>query len=183
MPPGRCYRAQRLRHTFSSPEAFSADELHLPYPDFLSYGTNLPHDRSSSNFGSELLRDPSSYSVGKRARMITSETSDSDTITNDLENSNRILQTHTSELTTSNHSESDSEAEQQVSCFGAQRPKRRHRGHVRSRSFSNARAGGSAGRRRLIQRSSSADLLMNYATMAVSTPQKRADGTQRLFFI
>ncbi|XP_017109937.2 uncharacterized protein Culd isoform X1 [Drosophila bipectinata] len=183
MPPGRCYRAQRLRHTFSSPEAFSADELHLPYPDFLSYGTNLPHERSSSNFGSELSRDPSSYSVGKRARMVTSEASDSDTITKDSESSNRVVQSHTTDLTTLNHSESDSEAEQQVSCFGAQRPKRRSRGHVRSRSFSNARAGGSARRRRLIQRSSSADLLMNYAAMAVSTPQKRSDGTQRLFFI
>jgi len=34
-----------------------------------------------------------------------------------------------------------------------------------------------------MQRSSSADLLMNYATMAVSTPQKTSEAMQRLFFI
>ncbi|XP_020816929.1 uncharacterized protein LOC110190668 isoform X2 [Drosophila serrata] len=187
MPPGRGYRVQRLRHTFSSPEAFTADELHLPYPDFLSYGTNLPHERSSSNFGSDLSRDPSSYSVGKRARLTLAEASDSaETITRESEeHSNQTLQSHmTVEETPAppNHSESESEAEQQVSCFGAvaQRPKRRHRSHVRSRSFSNPAAGG---RKRLIQRSSSADLLMNYAAMAVSTPQKRSEGIQRLFFI
>lgn len=186
VPPGRGYRVQRLRHTFSSPEAFTADELHLPYPDFLSYGTNLPHERSSSNFGSELSRDPSTYSVEKRARLTDTEASDSaETLTRDVEHSNQTLQ---SQMTVEeappppNHSESESEAEQQVSCFGAvaQRPKRRRRSHVRSRSFSNTAAGG---RRRLIQRSSSADLLMNYAAMAVSTPQKRTEGVQRLFFI
>ncbi|XP_017129511.1 uncharacterized protein LOC108147474 isoform X1 [Drosophila elegans] len=184
VPPGRGYRVQRLRHTFSSPEAFTGDELHLPYPDFLSYGTNLPHERSSSNFGSELSRDPSSYSVGKRARLNAEEASESDTITRDVEYSNQTLQSHVMEESPPNHSESESEGEQQVSCFGAvaQRPKRRHRAHVRSRSFSNT-AGGSAGRRRLIQRSSSADLLMNYAAMVVSTPQKRSEGVQRLFFI
>lgn len=184
VPPGRGYRVRRLRHTFSSPEAFTSDELHLPYPDFLSYGTNLPHERSSSNFGSELSRDPSSYSVGKRARLTPEDTSGSETITQEMEQSNQTLQSHVIVESHPSHSESESEAEQQVSCFGAvaQRPKRRHRGHVRSRSFSNAR-GGSAGRRRLMQRSSSADLLMNYATMAVSTPQKTSEAMQRLFFI
>ncbi|KAH8379418.1 hypothetical protein KR009_004890 [Drosophila setifemur] len=186
VPPGRGYRVQRLRHTFSSPEAFTTDGLHLPYPDFLSYGTNLPHERSSSNFGSELSRDPSSYSVGKKARLTTEMEGacDAETIAKDLECSNRSQQSPMTEETPTNHSDSESEAEQQVSCFGAvaQRPKRRNRGHVRSRSFSNARVG-SGGRRRLMQRSSSADLLMNYAAMAVSTPQKRAEGTQRLFFI
>jgi len=184
VPPGRGYRVRRLRHTFSSPEAFTGDELQMPYPDFLSYGTNLPHERSSSNFGSELSRDPSSYSVGKRARLTAEDASESETITRELEHSNQTLQSHVIAETPSNHSESESEGEQKVSCFGAvaQRPKRRHRSHVRSRSFSNA-GGGSAGRRRHIQRSSSADLLMNYATMAVSTPQKRSEGMQRLFFI
>lgn len=169
----RC-RVGRLRHTFSSPEAFNADELHLPYPDFLSYGTNLPHERSSSNFGSELSRDPSSYSLGKRARLAAAEQSECATLT---PNSEETLQ---SDLTQSqqeliashsnNNSNSDSEAEQQVSCFGAvitQRPKRRR---VRSRSLS----GGGSRRRRQLQRSSSADLLI-YATM-------QATG-ERLFFI
>lgn len=163
----RC-RVGRLRHTFSSPEAFNADELHLPYPDFLSYGTNLPHERSSSNFGSELSRDPSSYSLGKRARLAAAEQSECATLT---PNSEETLQ---SELTQSQQeliaSHSDSEAEQQVSCFGAvitQRPKRRR---VRSRSLS----GGGSRRKRQLQRSSSADLLI-YATM-------QATG-ERLFFI
>ncbi|XP_034659606.1 uncharacterized protein LOC117895798 isoform X1 [Drosophila subobscura] len=183
-PHGPSYRVQRLRHTFSSPEAFTpAHELHLPYPDFLSYGTNMPHERSSSNFGSELSRDPSSYSIGKRARLgAVGDQSESQTVTPQVDCSNETLQSPMTEETMPHmQSESESEAEQQVSCFGtvSQRPKRR-RGHVRSRSFSNTRG---AGRRRLIQRSSSADLLMNYASMAVSTPQKRGEGLQRLFFI
>ncbi|KAM8709232.1 hypothetical protein ACLKA7_016098 [Drosophila subpalustris] len=163
----RC-RVQRLRHTFSSPEAFSANELNLPYPDFLSYGTNLPHERSSSNFGSELSRDPSSYSFGKRAKLVDAEQSD-------LED--HSVQTPQSEADT----HSDSEAEQQVSCFGAvtQRPKRRR---VRSRSFSIAGRGGSAARRRLRQRSSSADLLI-YATMQKGQSENENGGGQRLFFI
>ncbi|XP_034106579.1 uncharacterized protein LOC117569506 isoform X1 [Drosophila albomicans] len=169
----RC-RVQRLRHTFSSPEAFNAPaELHLPYPDFLSYGTNLPHERSSSNFGSELSRDPSSYSLGKRARLAAAEQSDCRTLTpsSDVEESCSAAPVEIEQ-------HSDSDAEQQVSCFGAvvsQRPKRRR---VRSRSFSNARGagGGSGARRRLRQRSSSADLLI-YASM-----QREGEG-QRLFFI
>lgn len=162
----RC-RVQRLRHTFSSPEAFNANELNLPYPDFLSYGTNLPHERSSSNFGSELSRDPSSYSFEKRARLVPAEP-------NDLEDcSGQTLQSQLDP-------HSDSEAEQQVSCFGTvtQRPKRRR---VRSRSFSNARGGGSGARRRLRQRSSSADLLI-YATMQKEETDGSGEG-QRLFFI
>ncbi|EDV96708.1 GH16413 [Drosophila grimshawi] len=179
-PHGQRCRVQRLRHTFSSPEAFSAHELHLPYPDFLSYGTNLPHERSSSNFGSELSRDPSSYSVGKRARLAAAEPSECQTPTNDLECSDSTLQ---SEMTLSQQeliaTHNDSEAEQQVSCFGtvSQRPKR-HR--VRSRSFSSSRVG-SGGRRRLRQRSSSADLLI-YAGMQRDSDVE-AKTMQRLFFI
>ncbi|KAH8303010.1 hypothetical protein KR044_013177 [Drosophila immigrans] len=161
-------RVPRLRHTFSSPEAFNGHELQLPYPDFLSYGTNLPHERSSSNFGSELSRDPSSYSLGKRARLAAAtDQSDCCTLTPSSDVEPSQLEPH-----------SDSEAEQQVSCFGA--PRRRR---VRSRSFSSARAAGGSGggggggaRRRLRQRSSSADLLI-YASM-----QREGEG-ERLFFI
>lgn len=172
----RC-RVGRLRHTFSSPEAFNADELHLQYPDFLSYGTNLPHERSSSNFGSELSRDPSSSSsLGKRARLAAAEQSECATLTPNSERECSV-QTLQSELTQSQQeliaTQSDSEAEQQVSCFGAvitQRPKRRR---VRSRSLGG---GGSGARRRQMQRSSSADLLI-YAPM-----QSNGAG-ERLFFI
>ncbi|KAH8397513.1 hypothetical protein KR222_008702, partial [Zaprionus bogoriensis] len=143
-------RVQRLRHTFSSPEAFNADTaLQLPYPDFLSYGTNLPHERSnSSNFGSELSRDASSYSLaGKRARLAAaaepSVCPSSDT--------------------------GDSEAEQQVSCFGTRRRRQR------SRSLSGG-GGGGATRRRQLPRSSSADLLI-YATL------QAGGNSERLFFI
>ncbi|XP_064542218.1 uncharacterized protein Culd isoform X1 [Drosophila montana] len=152
-PHGQRCRVQRLRHTFSSPEAFSAHDLQLPYPDFLSYGTNMPHERSSSNFGSELSRDPSSYSVGKRARL-------------------------QSELTL--EPPSDSEAEQQVSCFGAVARRR-----VRSRSFSSSasRAGGSGPRRRLRQRSSSADLLIYASMQRDGNEPVECNTLQRLFFI
>ncbi|KAH8365913.1 hypothetical protein KR093_007304 [Drosophila rubida] len=164
----RC-RVQRLRHTFSSPEAFNAHELQLPYPDFLSYGTNLPHERSSSNFGSELSRDPSSCSLGKRARLAAAEQSECRTLTpsSDVEQERPGTQL---QLETELEPHSDSEAEQQVtSCFGRRR--------VRSRSFSSGRgAGGSGARRRLRQRSSSADLLI-YASM-----QREGEG-ERLFFI
>ncbi|XP_030567182.1 uncharacterized protein LOC115767151 isoform X1 [Drosophila novamexicana] len=151
-PHGQRCRVQRLRHTFSSPEAFCAPELQLPYPDFFSYGTNMPHERSSSNFGSELSRDPSSYSVGKRARL-------------------------QSDLTL--EPPSDSETEQQVSCFGAVARRR-----VRSRSFSSsASRAGSGPRRRLRQRSSSADLLI-YASMQRDGNEHAEGNTlQRLFFI
>lgn len=165
----RC-RVGRLRHTFSSPEAFNADELHLPYPDFLSYGTNLPHERSSSNFGSELSRDPSSYSLGKRARLAAAEQSECATLTPNSEETLQSELTRSQQELIASHNNSDSEAEQQVSCFGAvitQRPKRRR---VRSRSL----GGGGSRRKRQLQRSSSADLLI-YATM-------QATG-ERLFFI
>ena len=179
-PHGQRYRVQRLRHTFSSPEAFGCHELHLPYPDFLSYGTNMPHERSSSNFGSELSRDPSSYSFGKRARLVAAEQSECQTLTptptRELECSGQTLQ---SEMTLYQRDLlSDSEAEQQVSCFGtvAQRPKRRR---VRSRSFS----AGSGARRRLRQRSSSADLLI-YASLERDVVANAEGNTmQRLFFI
>jgi len=167
---------QRLRHTFSSPEAFNANELNLPYPDFLSYGTNLPHERSSSNFGSELSRDPSTYSIGKRARLAAVDPSDGHSELEDCsaQTQQSVMDPH-----------SDSEAEQQVSCFGTvtQRSKRRR---VRSRSLSNAQGGGGGGsgtRRRLRQRSSSADLLI-YPTM--QRGESEGDGSregQRLFFI
>ncbi|XP_053954594.1 uncharacterized protein LOC128860852 isoform X1 [Anastrepha ludens] len=62
------YKVQRLRHTFSVPESFPNDAY---YPDGLSYGTNLPHDRqiflsNASNFGSELSRDPSAHCISTR---------------------------------------------------------------------------------------------------------------------
>ncbi|TDG52862.1 hypothetical protein AWZ03_000405 [Drosophila navojoa] len=196
-PHGQRCRVQRLRHTFSSPEAFGAHEpnLNLPYPDFLSYGTNMPHERSSSNFGSELSRDPSSYSFGKRARLAAAEQSDCHTLTplptptttptptptatpsGNLECSVQTLQ---SQMTLSQRDLlSDSEAEQQVSCFGAvsQRPKRRR---VRSRSFSSSGRPGSGSKRRLRQRSSSADLLI-YANLERDREEGKA--IQRLFFI
>ncbi|XP_068142313.1 LOW QUALITY PROTEIN: uncharacterized protein Culd [Drosophila tropicalis] len=192
-PHGHSCRVQRLRHTFSSPEAFSANEMHLPYPDFLSYGTNLPHERSSSNFGSELSRDPSStFSFGsKRARPASPKpppASESPTLTEG--NSTREESLVIAPPPPGSYSESESEAEQQVSCFGAvvsqhMTKRRRNSGPGRSRSFSNIH-GGTVRRsrnRRAMQRSSSADLLMDHATMARSTPQKSSEAMQRLFFI
>lgn len=186
-PHGQRCRVQRLRHTFSSPEAFGAHEpnLNLPYPDFLSYGTNMPHERSSSNFGSELSRDPSSYSFGKRARLAAAEQSDCHTLTpmptpTPTTSGESSVQTLQSEMTLSRRDLlSDREAEQQVSCFGAvsQRPKRRR---VRSRSFSSSGRAGSGARRRLRQRSSSADLLI-YANLESDSMEGKT--IQRLFFI
>ncbi|ALC43877.1 CG17352 [Drosophila busckii] len=161
--------APRLRHTFSSPEAFCAPELQLPYPDFLSYGTNLPHERSSSNFGSELSRDPSNYSMGKRARITPTESptltdSDAPTLQSQLTLSQQQL--------LSAYSDSEAE-EQQVSCFG-----RRLR---RSRSF-NSGGGSAARRRQQHQRSSSADLLI-YPSLQRRLDHAGEGQLQRLFFI
>ncbi|XP_037810549.1 uncharacterized protein LOC119602848 isoform X2 [Lucilia sericata] len=64
---GQTYKVQRLRPTFSSPESFLHDWSF--YADSQNYGSILPHEKSfilsnnTSNFISDLSRDPSAYSI------------------------------------------------------------------------------------------------------------------------
>ncbi|KAM7358950.1 CUB and LDLa domain isoform 3-T3 [Cochliomyia hominivorax] len=64
---GQTYKVQRLRPTFSSPESFLHDWSF--YGDSQNYGSILPHEKSfilsnnTSNFISDLSRDPSANSI------------------------------------------------------------------------------------------------------------------------
>lgn len=64
---GQTYKVQRLRPTFSSPESFLNDWSF--YGDSQNYGSILPHEKSfilsnnTSNFISDLSRDPSANSI------------------------------------------------------------------------------------------------------------------------
>uniref|UniRef100_A0A0K8WBP5 CUB domain-containing protein n=1 Tax=Bactrocera latifrons TaxID=174628 RepID=A0A0K8WBP5_BACLA len=208
------FKVQRLRHTFSVPESFPFDAY---CPDVLNYGTNLPHERhlflsNASNFGSELSRDPSAHCINTRRlhqqshqpqsaqqqRNATLQVCNDDffntTSTDVCIASTTQNQTHKNHSTDAGYirdhmlrSETDSDCERDVSCFGAVshriHARRSHgRRHVRSKSFTNSTSSQQRHHQRVascgggvMRRSSSADLLLRLSP--ATSPKQECNST------
>ena len=144
---GQTFKVQRLRPTFSSPEAFLNDWSF--YGDSQNYGSILPHEKSfilsnnTSNFISDISRDPSVNSIetqSTNSRLKSNNTlttnscstggnnaaNDSDlTLYEDISNTNLSMvqqQQRSSgrgtQLLLMSEMESDDGGEQNISCFG-----------------------------------------------------------------
>lgn len=146
---GQTYKVQRLRPTFSSPEAFLHDWSF--YGDSQNYGSILPHEKSfilsnnTSNFVSDLSRDPSANSIdsqNSKTRLKSVTHSTCSCYNNNNNNNNNITsetditqyEEDTSSLPTTSAGgqrssrctqlllmselESDDAGEQNISCFG-----------------------------------------------------------------
>lgn len=206
---GQTYKVQRLRPTFSSPESFQNEWSY--YGDSQNYGSILPHEQSfilsnnTSNFASDLSRDPSANSM------------DCQNSKTRLKNSTHCSQTNASDATLYDNSaasltatddqregsgtqllllselESDDGGEGNISCFGAVNNPfkvnakikysavgRTHvrRRHARSKSFTNS--GNARSNNITMKRSSSADLLLNVRPVSDIS---YSDREQFLFFI
>lgn len=138
---GQTFKVQRLRPTFSSPEAFLNDWSF--YGDSQNYGSILPHENSfilsnnTSNFISDLSRDPSVNSIetqktsnplASNSRITSANSSAANdidaTLYDDVSNTNSLMgqQQRSSERSTQlllmSEVESDDGGEQNISCFG-----------------------------------------------------------------
>ncbi|XP_065360364.1 uncharacterized protein Culd [Calliphora vicina] len=145
---GQTYKVQRLRPTFSSPESFLHDWSF--YADSQNYGSILPHEKSfilsnnTSNFISDLSRDPSANSIDSQNSNTRLKSTTTTPSTNSCNNNNitnesdiTLYEEDTSSTTTASTSagqqksvgrgtqllmmsemESDDGGEQNISCFG-----------------------------------------------------------------
>lgn len=197
---GKSYRMQRLRPTFSSPESFLSDWS--TYGDSQNYGSILPHDQSfilsnnTSNFISDISRDPSANSIECQNISTRRLTVASDnTIYDDSPSSPPDTGVNT-QLIMSPDPDSEDDGGN-ISCFGTRNNPFRsnankqrytavgngngigfagsasssgsggnHNRRRHARSKSFTNSGHSSNRNMSLRRSSSADLLMNFPAVS-----------------